>query len=752
MYKKILAGSLVIFLCVFAVRASASEKSDIAISEIPYLQHQIKLDGVLNDPVWKQALQIPLNYEVEPGENIPTPVKTTAYIYEDGVNIYVGFNAFDPEPSKIRAYLSARDDLWKSDYVGIALDTFNDSRRAFQFFTNAIGVQADLILDEITDNEDLGWDAIWQSAGALNEQGYAVEMVIPLKSLRFENNDNLKQWKIKFSRIWIRDVEHEFANIIEDRNIECDLCQFAPFVGFKRITPARNLTVIPSMTLTQSDKRNIDDDGIVGAWDTGRLVDRESLDLRWGINQNVFLNATINPDFSHVEADAIQLEINKRFAIRTTEKRAFFLDGADYFSNWSRLVYTKLFAEPDYGVKLTGKSGDHSYGIMSLTDKDTTFLLPDNQSSRLVTLTDRKSDNQMLRYRYDLGEKGNVGFTYTQRDAEGYSNDMFSFDGKYWFSESDYFRFQVMNSDSLTPNRILNDLPIGQSIDQLGSAFSVNYRHASRDWGYDLTYHHFGKNFRADSGFVNKSNWKTGDMSIERYWYPDDQQQWWKTVTLEVQVIRTEDFDGNQLNDSKGVGFNVEGIYQSEFGLVYFRNKQNFVEQRYSDTPLFLLSREYLIDSYQTFVDISPIAGLDLSANVDWGDAIDFFSGELGDVVTILLNTEYQLNDHWNFSLEYINESLDLVDNIENEFSEHIYNMRVAYQVNVNSFVRLTLQASRESDDRSLASQLLYSYELDPFTRFFFGYSDDAFKNSQLTRLKRTERTLFMKFSYAWQL
>jgi len=757
MHKNKLAGCLAVFLSVFVVQAWASQKSDISMSEIPYIQQSIELDGQLNDLVWKQALQVPLSYEVEPGENIPASVKTTAYIFEDGKNIYVGFNASDPEPHKIKAYLSARDNLWKSDYVGIALDTFNDSRRAFQFFTNAIGVQADLIIDEITDNEDIGWDAIWQSSGVLNDQGYTVEMKIPLKSLRFENNNNLKQWKIKFSRVWIRNVEHEFANIAEDRNNDCDLCQFAPFVGFKETTPTKNLTIVPSMTLTQSDKRNIEETGDIGAWSDGDVVDRGSLDLRWGINQNVFLNATINPDFSHVEADEIQLEVNKRFAIRTTEKRPFFLDGADYFSNWSRLVHTKLFAEPDYGLKLTGKSGNHSYGIMSLTDKDTTFLLPDNQSSRLVTLKDgdrdRASDNQIFRYRYDLGEQGNVGFTSTLRDADGYSNDMFSVDGKYWFSDSDYLKFQVMTSDSRTPTEVFKDetLPINQSIDQSGNAFSVNYNHSSRDWDLLLTHHHFGKDFRADSGFVSRSNWKSNDIVVARNWYPEDQKQWWKSFTLDAQWFTFDDLDGNQLNNAKRIGFSVTGIHQSLFGFDYLTDTQNYVEQVFF-TPPSLLSKEYTIDSYEVYWDVTLIAGLDLSFSAGWGDGIDFSSGDLGDVVTIVSNIEYQLNDNWNISLEYINELLELQNNIDNEFNVHIYNMRTAYQIDVNSFIRLTLQASRESEDRDLASQLLYSYQLDPFTRFFFGYSDDGYKDSQLKSLKRTDRTLFMKFSYAWQL
>lgn len=720
----------------------ASAGSEIPSNQIPHIISNITVDGELNELVWKQALKIELSYEVNPAENIPAAVNTTAYVFEDGKNLYVAFNALDPNPDKIRAYLSERDNLWKSDYVGVALDTFDDSRRAFQFYTNAIGVQADSIIDGVTENDDLGWDAIWKSAGSLQDNGYSVEMMIPLESLRFENNQQVKQWSMKFSRFWIRDVKHEFSNVKNDRNNDCALCQFDTFTGFEKTTPARNLTLIPAITILQSDTRDVESQQ---GWESGDLNDRESLDLRWGINQNIFLNATINPDFSQVEADAIQLEVNKRFAIFVPEKRAFFLDGADYFSNWSRLVHTKLFTEPEYGVKLTGKSGDHSYGIISLKDKHTIFLLPDSQNSQLISLLGKESDNQLFRYRYDLGEQGNLGFTYTQREADEYHNNMFSLDGKYWLGESDYFKFQAMTADTRNP------VEIQQNDELSGNAFSVNYTHVSRDWALFIDHHHFGKDFRADSGFVSKSNWKSTKVDAERRWYPKDQQQWWKRISLESQWQQIADLDGNQLNNTKKIAVIVQGIYQSEITFLYSTDQQNYIEQRLaSNLPSLLFQDQYQVNNYQLFAEITPFADLDLAASIKLGDEIDFSTGILGDLISITSSAEYQLNDNWRFTLEYINQQLKNSGNTI--FDVHLYNFRAAYQISVNSFLRYTIQADREGDDRSFASQLLYSYQVDPFTLFFLGYSDQGFQTAQLKHLERTDRTLFMKFSYAWQL
>jgi len=748
-YKKS-AGSFIIFLTFFVSNVWASTSLNIQTDLIPKVDGKIKIDGVLGAKEWQQAIQIPLSYEISPGENNPATFDTTAYLLEDGEYLYVAFNALDDNPEKIRAYLSERDELWDSDYVGIALDTFNDSRRAYQFFTNAIGVQADSIIDEVNGNNDIGWDAIWESAGALHEKGYAVEMAIPLKSLRFKDNQEVKQWNIKFSRVWIRDVKYEFSNVKIDRNQDCSLCLFKPFNGFEKTLPAKNVTLIPAITLSNSKHRDINANE---PWQGAGTEERGSLDARWGINQNLFLNATINPDFSHVEADEMQLEANRRFAIRTDEKRAFFLDGADYFSNWSRLVHTRLFSEPSYGLKLTGKSGDHSYGVISLKDKHTNFLLSDSQSSRGIQLFDQESENQVIRYRYDLGDKGNLGMTYTQRDSDEYSNDMLSVDGKYWLGSSNSFKFQAMTSDTINPLSIQQ--LHNQKAKEEGDAFSVNFTHSSRDWGIYLTHHYFGEGFRAGSGFVSRSNWKSSAFELERHWYPEDQDQWWKSITFDLQLNKTDDLDGNTLTDEKGVGIIVDGIYQSTMGFIFYNNIQNYVEQKIHSSILtdeieaLLIQNEYEIDSYEVFADVTPFAGLDISVSFYRGDEVDFYSANLGQLTTISPSASYQVNQNLKLTLAYFNNSLDVIG--DTDFEEDIVNFRAAYQLNINSSIRLTLQGYKEGDYREVASQLLYSYQVDPFTLFFFGYSDD-FRTTDFDQLRKTDKTLFMKFSYAWQM
>jgi len=144
------------------------------VTNLPRADGEITVDGILDEEVWQLAARIEINTETRPGENIPARVATVAYLFEDGKKLYVAFDAKDPDPTAIRAYLRDRDSAWNDDFVGIVLDTYNDQRRAFEFFSNPLGVQMDMTNDDVNKNEDESWDAIWDSAGKISADFFIV--------------------------------------------------------------------------------------------------------------------------------------------------------------------------------------------------------------------------------------------------------------------------------------------------------------------------------------------------------------------------------------------------------------------------------------------------------------------------------------------------------------------------------------------------------------------------------------------------
>jgi len=254
--RKIIEKSLFLLLVFCSVFSNLQADSSPLKFSIPNIvvtnesYDSLVIDGSLQESIWNQALEIELGYEIEPGENIPSNIKTKAYIFEDSEYLYIGIDAHDPNPKQIRAYLSPRDKLNLSDFVQIRMDTFNDSRKAYQFQVNAIGVQGDAIIDETTGKVDSGWDAIWQSAGKLSSKGFQVEIKIPFKSLRFKESQIEKIWGIQFTRIWHRDVTHIFSSSPKNRSSDCSLCQFKRFTGLKSSHPTNNLTLILALTVS----------------------------------------------------------------------------------------------------------------------------------------------------------------------------------------------------------------------------------------------------------------------------------------------------------------------------------------------------------------------------------------------------------------------------------------------------------------------------------------------------------------------
>ncbi|MCW8875726.1 MAG: carbohydrate binding family 9 domain-containing protein [Kangiellaceae bacterium] len=704
---------------------------------IPHIESPINVDGQLNEGSWQNALKMELKFETNPGENTPAPVETFVYLYEDGHNLYVGFDARDPNPELIRDYLTDRDNVWDSDFVGVKFDTFGESRKAFQFFVNALGVQGDATQEDFR-GDDSNWDAIWNSAGKITDTGYIVEMSIPFRALRFPEKEGKQMWPMEIVRFYPREYRHRIANTPVDRDISCLICQFDYLVGMENVKPSKNLTLVPTLVNARADRRNVQQ----SAWQEGEFDTEVGLDLRWGITQDTVLNATLNPDFSQVEADAAQIDVNNPFTLFLNEKRPFFLDGADYFNSQRTLFYSRNIIQPNYGVKVTGQTNGHSYGLIAVDDDHTSVLLPGRLSSDVEFLANRESENLIARYSYDLGNKNNVGFYYTERSGTDYSNKVTAIDGKYWFDQNHSLSAQYISTDTENPFELVNEYGLAEL--QSGDALSIQFDHDSRNWWGYVNYVDFDKDFRADLGFVSQVNYDKKVVGLGHRWYFDADDNWWTQIELGGDWDQTNDNDGKLLEEEVEANIVMQGALQSEivFGFVS-RDKLWVGETR----------EEYFDELFYFFNNsIEPISGLKLELDFNWGDRIDFENGDLGRQFSVEPEISWQIDQNWLAQFEF--EQVRFDNNGQELFTAEVTNLRVAYQMNIRSFLRFTLQQfdlDSDSPFKNRSSQLLYSYKINPQTLFFAGYSDAGFKDGNVTDLRKTARSVFMKFSYAWQ-
>jgi len=738
------------------------QTSQAAEITIPKVSGSIVIDADLSEAAWQQATPVEILYETRPAENTPAQVKTTAYVMEDGEFFYISFIADDPDPTQIRAFYRDRDKIWDDDNVGIKIDTYNDSKLAYQFFINPFGVQADSIENEITKMESDAWDGIWHSAGKITPAGYQVEVAIPLRMLNFNDRLASQTWKLELLRYYPRDVKHRLSSNKIDRANPCWICQMTPATGFAGAKQSNHFTLVPALVTGASQQREVSA-ASTGEWQTENHLE-PSLDMKWGITPDISFNATLNPDFSQVEADEAQVSVNDTFALFFNEKRAFFLDNADYFSSPLDLVYTRNVSSPDAGVKLTGRYEQQSFAFFAANDKSTTFIVPGNISSD-IALLDQKSDNAVLRYRNDLTSELSLGWISTLRHSDDYHNFVHGLDAKYQWNDQNRLIAQLLHSDSQYPTALASQLSGEALLRASTTGISdtsqyIDYKHENRSWSWYSRYQAMGENFRADLGYQPKTDFTKHTHGGTYQWYADN--SWWNRLQLWGDWDITHNSEGELLEKEAEMEVQVWGAAQS-YGFAGLTRRDR-VGSRLDEGRLVVdgNSRLFTERTFSAGAEMQPYAGIFVGLFGETGKKLDFRNNRLGDGLELAPELKWNVDAHLQIQARHIYRTLD-ADAAE-VFTANLTDLRLSYQFSVRSFLRLALIYSDITQNpfnnsgevtarsKTLGSQLLYSYKLNPQTLFFAGYSDNAFSDDEVQDLTRAERSVFMKFSYAWML
>src|SRR5688572_32032821 len=541
---------------VAAVAEVASNR--VASLAIPHSKEAIQIDGVLDDAIWRNALAVQLRYETYPRENQTPEVETIAYLVENGDQLLIAFDARDPDPTSIRAYLRDRDSAFNDDFVGVVLDTFNDQRRAFEFFVNPLGVQMDLINDDVNRSESTSWDAIWDSAGQINERGFTTEMAIPFSQLRFPRADGDQTWGIDVLRFWPRSQQVRISNNERDRNLNCYLCQLSKFTGFANAEPGKALEVVPTLTATRTDSAQ-PAPATPGELEAGDFETDAGLGVRWGITPDLTLDVTFNPDFSQVEADVAQLEENTTFALSYPETRPFFLEGQDYYQTPLQAVYTRTVADPDAGAKFTGRTGNNTVGVFATNDTITNLVLPGPYGSRTTSLS-QENDAFVGRYTRGFGRASTIGGLVTSREGEGYSNEVAGFDGRYFINDQSTLRYQYLDSRTQYPATVASEFSQPDELE--GDAWRIEYRYGSRNWFAQVNHQDLDPSFRADSGFIGRVDYVQDSFEFNRTWYGDAGNPFTQ-FNVGAQGGRSETQDGQLINRNIQPFVSFQGPLQS---------------------------------------------------------------------------------------------------------------------------------------------------------------------------------------------
>jgi len=373
----------------------------------------IHIDGHLDEAVW-QALEPQGDFiQMDPREGEPISERTEVRMFYDQEKLYFAVKCFDREPRKITRWLDARDARPQVDSVGIFLDPFGAGRAGYVFTVHAGGHQYDALLVEGAEPDDT-WDGIWQSASHIADWGWAIEVAIPFKSLRFST---AQPWGFNIRRDISRKHERAFWQFIPRFDQRFRPSKSGTIEGLEGIAPGRNVEVVPyvSSRIRRGAPLTADNrDRFTGGGD-----------VRWGILPNATLNMTGNPDFADTEADESNISLS-RFELFFPEKRHFFNEGADFFRTPMNLFFTRRVGAPLpdgtpqrilFGAKLTGKVGPWSLGLLESRTQQQDFTDP----TTLVRQTAPGANFLVLRMQRDVGRNSTLGFLTVNRDQEPFT-------------------------------------------------------------------------------------------------------------------------------------------------------------------------------------------------------------------------------------------------------------------------------------------------------------------------------------------
>jgi hypothetical protein len=762
---------------------------------IPRFDKPPVIDGKLDDEVWKQAAVFKDFYQVSPGDNIAPSAPTEAFIGYDSKFLYLAFHCYD-DPAKVRGTVAKRDQIFDEDNVRVFLDTFNDQRKAYVLGWNPLGIQQDGIITE-GQGDDFSVDIVMESKGQITSDGWVVEVAIPFKSLRYEAGKD-KLWGIHVLRNIDR-LNDEFDSWVPiSRDISSQLSQEGHLTGLEGISTERTLEIIPSITISETGKRV---NALTAAQlaanptllDPGRMLNEHikhelGLTMKYGITPTVTLDLAVNPDFAQVEADQTVVTANQRFPIFFEEKRPFFLEGIDIFQTPLQAVHTRSIVDPDIAVKLSGKRGKNTFGLLIASDKAPGNFSEDerNDLSNLPTIQrflDKNAYIGILRIKRDVGKESNIGFIWTSYNFIEKHNQLAGVDGRIKISKQKTLTFQVLGTTSrrcfsepaLDTHRPGPSDGCFAGYDPIAgnptrAAETRDYYRTGNGLGYTFRYNRDGRHFyyglngqgrtndyRADVGFTRRTNTNNlgGYMGYSSEPKPKAKMISWNfsnstgisynwqglSQSAYYEVNTNFNFQRNTYAGA-GAAIGYERLFEEEFGLkrtatqggAFFGGPERSTNQvnsyLYAGTKP---SKKYALNLFTSYAhnsfdfDFGAGPKFERVSPAALADSSAPLDPGPADSFNLELSVNYIPTNALNMSVSYSKNRLIRNDTHRLAFVDDIYSFRSTYQF--SRFVFARARVDYDTLSSGAIAQFLFGWTPNPGTAFYVGYNDSLVRN-----------------------
>ncbi len=751
------AGLVVTVLLTGAPAALATKTFEPVFNpklKIDRTSEPIKIDGLLDDAGWRSAGRTESFVERYPGDMTEPEVRTEAYVTYNEDHLYVAFFCHD-DPDAIRATMCQRDQFSSDDAVILLVDTYGDASWAYEFFVNPYGVQKDRLWTSIG-GEDAGYDLIWESAAQITDSGYQVELAVPFSSMRFPNQD-VQTWKIDLWRNRPRESFNQYSWAAYDRNDQCWVCQWGTVEGIADVRPGTGLEIMPALVASQHS-------GLMNSRDPySHFADHRgegdpSLSAKYAASSDVTIEAALNPDFSQIEADAAQIDVNTTIALLFPERRPFFQEGSDIFRTLFNSFYTRSVYDPQLAVKLTGRMDKTSIGFLTAIDESSPYMIPLDEAS-IVVNTGRSAVN-VLRASRRLGEDTQVGIMVSDRRFEDDgSGTIVALDGDIRLSRNYSVDGQFLMSRTREPNdpgttADYEGLTFDRSTKTVtfdgesfyGGAFISRFKRQARHWNFILDYNQVDPSYRTQTGYDPWVNYR--NLSLNTYYDITLDKTIFELITPRANVFQRWNYVGvkktRQVNLSIGARTRLA---QTGFDLGYNRSDEVWSGVDFNN----LWSANFGLYS-------RPFDQFGFNFDLSRGVGVARFDGAKGNETSVYASVNLKPIDRLTIepTFRYL-RSTDVATDDE-LFSQYVARTRVSFQANRELSLRLVVQYN--DGRRAWNIDPLITYRLSSFSVFYVGSTydyceyDNGFSRGGTdlgSRWELNSRRIFMKLQYLFQ-
>ena len=711
--------------------------------------NDIILDGIISEDEKRNSKIATIDFEQEPGDNIPTKLQSEVFITYTDTFIYFGIKAYG-NPDDIRGQVKPRDqaEYENEDMIFLRIDPFGDSRSNYILGSNAFGSQVDLRVKNATSEEDTfdeAYNAVFETKSSIVDDGYVLEFKVPINSLPYPPGKN-QIWNFNISRVFTLDgTFYRSQTQPYDRSDPCWVCQVTDKLIMNDIVYKGKTELLPYISSNISGQRQTRYDDPI---EYGKIKGDVGIGLNYDFSPSSSIEATINPDFSQIEADETQIDINSSFALDYPELRPFFNKGMDLLKFMDRGFYSRTINSPSFASKFVNLGRNSGTILLNAVDEVSPYLIGGEDKS--YSGNGGVSYVNAFRHQRLINEGSKYGvFTTNRYFREGGYGNLIGIDGLFTFNTIWRFQFEINKSFTKEPKNNwieTEDLFLDKTIKLDGEKFSgsANYFRLSRNtehWDTYLFYRAISPGYRADVGFVPRINrkWTTIYHGYKSFFEKEYIQEF--SVSLKGDL--TYNFD-NKLK-SQNLDFDIsiktfgKTVIEYNYDINFIRNYLNVDYKNVGKSTLTIMA----FPNEDLSLMLKNVFGREIAYNED--------NPEIGRENSIFFRVNYKIGENINLLSSINYARLRNLDDTKSFYDGYISRFTFRYQFNNDLSIRLVSEYDKFND--TVLLQPLFKWNPNPSTIFYIGGIQNSINEFNLDpeeynpfSINRSQ--FFIKFQY----